>query len=118
MTITTPRAASSSVESMPENASAESAAIPPGPVMCTDSPSPPSPTSSRIESTADLIRSQPLASCVMGTKTSAAAGEVLLLKTGPRVSSPRTPCALSVLSCCTSSLILLISAAVSPSSRA
>src|SRR4051812_49123443 len=29
MTITTPRAASSSVESMPENASAESAAMPP-----------------------------------------------------------------------------------------
>lgn len=64
--MTTAIAAKSSVESMPSKALEESAAVPPGPVMCTESPSPPLPTWSRMESTAGAIRCQPAASMVMG----------------------------------------------------
>ncbi len=78
MTMTTASAARSRVESMPEKASDESAATPPGPVMWTVSPPPPSPTMSRTESTAGPIRSQPFSSMVIGTKIWAAEGAVLV----------------------------------------
>jgi hypothetical protein len=72
ITMTTAVAEISSVESMPSKASEKSAEVPPGPVMCTASPSPLSPTSSRMESTAGAMRSQPFSSIVIGTKIWAA----------------------------------------------
>ncbi len=62
--MTTPSAANSRVPSMPEKASAESAAKPPGPVMCTCSPSVPRSAVARMSSTASLIVVQPLGSIV------------------------------------------------------
>ena len=54
---------------MPANASEESAAKPPGPVMCTDSPAGPSSVMVRISSTAVPRASQPPLPASMGTST-------------------------------------------------